>query len=188
MKTLNLIIGIALGGTIGSVVTWRILKAKYEKQLQEDIQSVKEEFSKHAGPIEETSTEPVKQKEKIMSPVSYGQITMNLGYTSPEVEEDDEISIIMPDEFGQFSDYRAVNLTYYADKVLAYDEDDVVLNDVEDAVGSEFIDKFGEYEAGVVHVRNDRMMTDFEISLDTRTYKEVVGEDPVSIARGRHEK
>lgn len=189
MKNFNMILGITLGAAIGSVVTWRILKAKYEKRLQEEIESVKEVFgSKKPEEKPEKPAEPVEQKQKKMSPVSYGQMTMNLGYTSPQTQEnEDEISIIMPDEFGQFADYRTVNLTYYADNVLAYDDDDLALDDIEHAVGSEFLDRFGEYEAGVVHVRNDKMMTDFEISLDTRPYNVAIGKDPVPVINGHDE-
>lgn len=184
MKNFKYILVFTLGAAVGSVVTWKILKTKYEEKLNEEIESVKETFSsKQTEKKTEAISEPVKTKEQRMSPTSYGQMTMNLGYTSSSdaVCDEKEISIIMPDEFGQFSDYKQMYLTYYADNVLAHDDDDGLLDDVENTIGSEFLDRFGEYEAGVVHVRNDALMTDFEISLDTRPYSAVVGDAPITV-------
>lgn len=189
MNNFKYVLAFTLGAAIGSVVTWKILKTKCEKQLQEELESIRVEFSKHAEPVAEQAAEPVVEEKKKISPKTYGQMTMNLGYTTPDVlDSENEISVITPDEFGQFSDYRTVNLTYYADNVLAYDDDDGRLDDIEHAVGSEFLDRFGEYEAGVVHVRNDKMMTDFEISLDTRTYADVVGDTRVPVINGHGSK
>jgi len=40
-----------------------------------------------------------------------------------------------------------------------------------------FVD-FGEFEAGTVFVRNDRLKMDFEICLDLRNYSDVTGDNP----------
>ena len=77
--------------------------------------------------------------------------------------------MISPDEFGEFEDYRTINLSYYADEVLA-DEDDNIIEDIEGTVGEESLSHFGEYDDDAVHVRNDRIKCDYEILLDERFY------------------
>ena len=34
---------------------------------------------------------------------------------------------------------------------------------------------FGAHEEGIIHVRNDRLKADFEVSKDTRKYVDVIG-------------
>ena len=63
------------------------------------------------------------------------------------------------------------------DGVLA-DENDEVIEDVEDAVGIDSLNHFGEYEDDSVFVRNDARKCDYEILLDQRTYSEVVEDMP----------
>ena len=85
--------------------------------------------------------------------------------------------IIEPDDFGEEDGYETATLTYYADGVL---EDDyyVVIDkeEVDDMVGLESFDHFGEYENDTVFVRNERLKTDFEIQRDLRKYSETTHE------------
>jgi len=85
--------------------------------------------------------------------------------------------VISPDSFGEMDDYNRISLTYYADGVLA-DEDDEVVDDVDATVGSDALNHFGEYEDDSVFVRNDSRKCDYEILLDTRNYADVVKKKP----------
>ena len=85
--------------------------------------------------------------------------------------------MIPPEQFGDDEEYEQISLTYYADGVLA-DENDEVIEDVEDAVGIDPLNHFGEYEDDSVFVRNDARKCDYEILLDQRTYSEVVEDMP----------
>ena len=80
--------------------------------------------------------------------------------------------VISPEEFGEFEEYEKISLTYYADKVLA-DENDEEVDDVDEIVGEESLNHFGEYEDDSVFVRNDRLKCDYEILLDQRNYSDV---------------
>ena len=84
----------------------------------------------------------------------------------------DQHYIIRPDEFGEYDDYDAISLTYYADHILT-DEDDEIVEDIEDKIGFDALSHFGEYEEDSVFVRNDRIKCDYEILLDQRKYSEV---------------
>ena len=84
---------------------------------------------------------------------------------------------ISPDEFGEFDDYEKISLTYYKDQILA-DDGDEPIEDIDEVVGSESLNCFGEYEDDAVFVRNDRLKCDYEILLDHRKYSDVVQRKP----------
>lgn len=175
----------AAGAVIGSAVTWKLLKDKYAKIAQEEIDSVKEVFSKKKnGP--NTIDGVIETKEvKTETLQSFKDKVQELGYTNySDISKDEEGGsdmidkpyVIEPEEFGE-NDYETVSLTYYADGVLADDRDNVV-EDVESMVGVESLNHFGEYEDDSVFVRNDRLETDYEILMDLRKFSEVVKVNP----------
>ena len=83
--------------------------------------------------------------------------------------------VIPPEDFGEFG-YKCESLTYYSDKVLTFDNDEII-TDIDKYVGSDSLNTFGEYEDDSVFVRNHGMKTDFEILLDSRRYSDVVGKN-----------
>lgn len=85
----------------------------------------------------------------------------------------DEPYTITPDEFGDREGYQQISLTYYADGILA-DEDDRIIEDIEGEVGSDNLEKIGEYEDDAVFIRNDLYRCDYEVLLDHRNYDDVV--------------
>ena len=85
--------------------------------------------------------------------------------------------VIPPEEFGEKDDYDRISLTYYADHILA-DDNDQLLEDVEGTVGFESLTHFGEYEDDSVFVRNDRLKIDYEILRDERKYSDVIKTKP----------
>lgn len=190
------------GAAIGSVVTWQYTKKKYEQIAQEEIDSVKETFSKLKAKNKDneseknnnvrTIVEKAKDKPSIME---YAAWLRKQGYTNysdtdslsedpnaseEEVDENmtnDKPYIISPDEFGEYYDYDTISLTYYADQVLV-DEDDEIVEDIEGTVGFESLNAFGMYEDDSVFVRNDRLKCDYEILLDQRKYSDVIKRKP----------
>lgn len=184
------------GAAVGSVVTWQYTKKKYEQIAQEEIASVKETFSKLEVKSKDNETEKnnnvrtiVERAKDRPSVVEYAAKLRKQGYTNysdtdslseEEVDENmiiDKPYVISPDEFGEFYDYDTISLTYYADQVLA-DEDDELVEDIEETVGFESLNAFGEYEDDAVFVRNDRLKCDYEILLDQRKYSDVIKRRP----------
>ena len=87
---------------------------------------------------------------------------------------DDVIEFIDDSEFASMNGYEKVNLVLYEDDVLANEmSDDIVL--VEDTVGQQAIDDFKHYNPEAFYVRNNQLMTEYEITRDHRTYEEVTG-------------
>lgn len=183
-----------VGAAIGSIVTWRYIEKKYEQIAQEEIDSVKEVFAKR----EQESTEDTdvirkkafnaKEKPNI---VEYAARLRDQGYTNysdVEPETDKEVNeesmdidmkpyVIPPEEFGEFEEYEQIGLIYYADQVLT-DDDDKLVEDIENTVGFDSLNHFGEYEDDSVFVRNDRLKCDYEILLDQRKYSDVINRKP----------
>ena len=182
-KTINFMIFV-LGAAVGSVVTWKYVEKKYERIAQDEINSVKEVFSKRVAEFTEDTEEVqikadhAKEKPNI---IEYAARLRKQGYTNYsdiEVKEEEPMSVdkpyvIAPEEFGELDDYDTISLTYYADQILA-DDNDEIIEDIEDVVGFDSLNSFGEYEDDSVFVRNDRLKCDYEILLDQRKYSDVV--------------
>ena len=170
----------AVGATIGSAVTWKLVKDKYESLANEEIASAYEHM-KHSkniplfsdGNSEDSETDSHVTLDKLRE---YKAIVDK--YAAALVEEEvndvEKPYVIKPEEFGEILEYESISLTYYADGVLA-DEYDDVIDDVDEIVGEESLTTFGQYEDSAVFVRNDARKTDYEILLDLRNYSDVVG-------------
>jgi len=190
------------GAAVGSVVTWQYIKKKYERIAQEEINSVKETFSKLEVKSKDNESEEnnnvrtiVERAKDKPNVVEYAAWLRRRGYTNysdtDSLSEDSNVSeeevdenmindkpyVISPDEFGEFYDYEIISLTYYADQVLA-DENDELVDDIEETVGFESLNAFGQYEDDCVFVRNDRLKCDYEILLDQRKYSDVIKRRP----------
>lgn len=160
------------GMAVSSVVTWHCVKKKYEKIAQKEIDSVKEVFSKRAlHPVAEDILNKAEKKtgEIEKEKQRYAEILRDAGYTADD--GDRHPYVISPEEFGEFEDYEKISLIYYADEVLA-DENDEIVDDVEDIVG-DALNHFGEYEDDSVFVRCDERKCDYEILLDNRDFVDV---------------
>ena len=175
------------GVAVGSAVTWKLLKTKYEMIAQEEIDSVKEAFFKshEESDDSEDDADSSDDEEAPTVPMKYAAILQREEYVDREevVDDSEELDdicdepyVIPPEEFGE-KDYTQISLTYFADGVLADDIDGMV-EDVESCVGSESLSHFGEYEDDSVYVRNDRLKIDYEILLDVRTYADFMKTRP----------
>lgn len=177
----NLII-FSLGAAAGVAVSWKILTDKYERIAQEEIDSVKDYYSKRNDVAE---SEPVSEEVEVANDAAkaekYNDILTDEGYTNYSDTEKGgnemaikkiEPYIIVPEDFGELDNYDVISLTYYADGVLTDDYDEIVENP-DDVVGPDFAEHFGEYEDDSVFVRNDRLKADYEILYDMRKYSEL---------------
>lgn len=169
------------GAAVGSAVTWYFVKTKYEQIAQEEIDSVIEVYSKRASvePEEASETPSLKKEAKDMiNDLRYVSDDENEEKGGSEEMKNGKPYVILPDEFEYNDrDYEQISLTYYLDGVLADDISDDVIEDVENTVGLDFHNHFGEWEEDTVYIRNDRLKCDYEINRDNRSYTEVTGFD-----------
>lgn len=185
------------GVFIGGFLTWDFFKTKYEKIADEEIASVKETFE-HREPRPDknyTVEEALEGNDEYIN-VSPGvaeriiKIIDSNGYrnysnTAIETDKkggtaDMELKqpyVITPEQYEDNVDYTKVSLTWYNDEVLEDDWGNVL--DPDDVIGRDALKTFGQYEKDSVFVRDDDEQIDYEVLLDTRSYKETYGHDPV---------
>ena len=180
------------GVAVGSLVTWRYFKSKYE--VVEDEIEEKTEETEGETETEDEDPEVSESKMSYKKPPlkEYVKMVEDNGYVPKthmeEVKEeiangewDDkdvyEPFIIRPEEYGELHAYETLSLNYYADGVLT-DELDNPIEDVESLVPADFADHFGEYDDNAVFVRNDNLECDYEILRDLRKFTDVVGDYP----------
>lgn len=180
-NTLSKCLIFAAGAAIGSVVTWKLVKTKYEQIANEEIESVreyyaqkdKEKLTDEAYGEDEEEPDTVDEREV----TQYRKIIQGAGY-SENVEEDDDMVddkpyVISPEDAEDRDDYELEQLDYFEGDDTLVDNFGDVVEDVDGTVGADFASHFGEYEQDTVYVANDATKTVYEICRDYRSYAEV---------------
>lgn len=184
-----IIIAFTLGAAVGSVASLLLLKNKYERIAQEEIDSVTEMLYKRSNDsgepknvddifnnpddvtVQDVSRMNLEHKLNECGYSSYTHYKLDPNAKTEEKVENDRVEpyVISPDEFGELDNYETVSLYYYADGILA-DEDDEIVEDVDYIIGKESLEHFGEYEDDSVFVRNDELGSDYEILLNDQPF------------------
>lgn len=200
-NNLKYVLAFISGAAIGSVVTWKLLKSKYEQITREEIESYKEALAiqKHDNCSNEEQnpdgvcepSAPIPSPEDVETADLYAAKLKTLGYTAekPDVEiatpeEECDENEEEEDEYEPMSKPHVIDPINYGEKddygceSLAYYSDGVLadnmdqpIDNIEDLVG-DALEHFGDYEEDAVHVRNDRLKCDYEILYDHRTFSE----------------
>lgn len=185
-NNLKVTLSFIAGAAAGVAASWFILKKRYEQITNDEIASFKEEYrgrmeeKKAATENLEKITDKFKEEtERLKDIDSVEKIISEEGYSNNEEKGETDGSsetrkkpyVIKPDELGD-EQYEICVLTYYADKVLANDWDEVI-EDVEGTVGKENLKTFGQYEEDAIYVRNDELELDYEINKDARRFVDI---------------
>lgn len=180
----------AAGALAGAAVAARAVRDKYQQEAEEEIAEMRDyyrELRKNAKtPNEDTIVEENSEEEKKEEndKDEYDEIVK--GYTNytqyndietkeNKKEEKEERTnyepfIIDVEEFGEDPTYDTATLTYYKDKVLTNDLDDVIDYSV---AGEENLKIFDEHpDCKAIYVRDDIYMVDYEILRDPYQYDE----------------
>ena len=188
-RTLSNLLLFTAGAALGSLVTWRIFKSRYEivDEVEEKIDETEDESEEEDPEVLESKTNynkpPLKDYVKMVEDYGYKpkthmeEVEEELANGEHGDEDVYEPFIIRPEEYGELHAYETLSLNYYADGVLTDDLDNPI-EDVESLVPADFADHFGEYDDNAVFVRNDNLECDYEILRDLRKFTDVVGEDP----------
>lgn len=201
-RTLFNVLLFATGAAIGSVVTWKVVKTKYERIAQEEIDSVKETWSRMNQlesddyTYEDEDVDELEDTEDgfdddVMT--AYARLVNNYSNSGINVETGQKGEgdvpyingpyVITPDDFGNGDyDHDMHCLTYYSDGVLANDWDEIL--DVDETIGEDSLEHFGDYAEDVVHVRNERLNADYEVVRDDRAYADLVANNPLTRQNG----
>lgn len=206
-KIINVLLFTA-GAAIGSAVTWYVVKTKYERIVQEEIDSVKETWARlmreeavdgtsvEYDDIDDTEDDSEEENFATSDMVDYSRLASMYNKTGESsVAENDEEGegddtddtevpsidgpyVITPDDFADGNYDHALHcLTYYSDGVLANDWWEEI--DIDETIGRDALDHFGDYAEDVVHVRNKRLQVDYEVVQDSRRYADLIANDPL---------
>lgn len=167
------------GAVAGSAVTYKVLNDKYAKLAHDEIEEVREYYNSKLSESEEIEVDDLDDEDVEVSDeevAEYEAMVENEGYSNEPKRKElkhYEYEVIEPEEFGTKEGYDTIYLTLYADEYLADDQDELV-EDVEDKIGWENLNRMGEYEDDILHVRNYTLECDYEISYDSRNYSDVI--------------
>lgn len=179
----------AAGALAGAAVAARVVREKYQQEAEEEIAEMRDyyrELRKNVKtPNEDTIVEENSEEEKEENTKDeYNKIvkdyTNYTQYNDAETKENKkeekeertnyEPFIIDVEEFGEDPTYDTATLTYYKDKVLTNDLDDVIDYSV---AGEENLKIFDEHpDCKAIYVRDDIYMVDYEIIRDPYQYDE----------------
>lgn len=181
----------AAGALAGAAVAARAVRDKYQQEAEEEIAEMREyyrELRKNAKTPNEDKMleedENNKEEKEENTKDEYNKIvkdyTNYTQYNDTETKENKkeekeertnyEPFIIDVEEFGEDPTYDTATLTYYKDKVLTNDLDDVIDYSV---AGEENLKIFDEHpDCKAIYVRDDIYMVDYEIIRDPYQYDE----------------
>lgn len=189
----------AAGALAGAAVAARAVRDKYQQEAEEEIAEMRDyyrELRKNAKTPDEDKMleedENIKEEKEENDKNEYDEIVKNYtNYTQylskaaakyfdietkeNKKEEKEERTnyepfIIDVEEFGEDPTYDTATLTYYKDKVLTNDLDDVIDYSV---AGEENLKIFDEHpDCKAIYVRDDIYMVDYEILRDPYQYDE----------------
>ena len=188
----------AAGALAGAAVAARAVRDKYQQEAEEEIAEMRDyyrELRKNAKTPDEDKMvveENTKEEKEENTKNEYDEIVK--GYTNytqylskaaakyfdtetkeNKKEEKEERTnyepfIIDVEEFGEDPTYDTATLTYYKDKILTNDLDDVIDYSV---AGEENLKIFDEHpDCKAIYVRDDIYMVDYEIIRDPYQYDE----------------
>lgn len=184
----------AAGALAGAAVAARVVRDKYQQEAEEEIAEMRDyyrELRKNAKTPDEDkmleedeNSKEEKEVKEENTKNEYNKIVENYTnytqYNDTETKEnkkeekeertDYEPFIISAEEFGEDPGYDTATLTYYKDKVLTDDLDDVIDYSV---AGEENLKIFDEHpDCKAIYVRDDIYMVDYEIIRDPYQYDE----------------
>ena len=182
---LSKLIIFAAGAAIGSAITWKVVKTRYEQiveELENDVEYLVGREKDDKEGTDEESEEPAREvvRSAYEKPnlKEYAKKLEELKYNE---EEDGEIMgdrpyVISPEEFGDLDDHETVTLYYYADGVLIPDDpnaEPLTDEEIDEFVGKDSLNHFGEYEDDSVFVRNNTTKGDYEILRVEDNYSDI---------------
>lgn len=153
-----------IGAAIGSVVTCKLVEAKYKQIAQEEIDSVREVYARVYGNSDETEEE----EEDTEEPEEEKKTEVVEDEGDEEVPEPYVIEWEDYDENG----YATETLYYFDDGVLTDSISGEVV-EIAETVGQDSIQTLLDSGEDYIYVRNDWLGIDYEVLRDRRAYSEV---------------
>lgn len=160
MKNIYILASFMGGALVGICLGCKLAKKKYEQIANEEIESVVHEFKNREEKRKQEEAEAPKQTQKPETIKEYVNKIHENGYS----EKKESRYVIPPEQFGEVG-YEEISLYYHSDGVLTEAETGTKVEDIDDLVGLDALNHFGEYELNSVYVRDDNEKRDYEILL-----------------------
>lgn len=175
------ILGFAAGVGAGIFTGKLLYEKKYAALAQEEIDSVKEAFKISQEAKRPTRNKPevdhLKDKPTLGEMKEYVRTIEEQGYApKPKVPDTPIHEVISPEEYEEEADgFDSESLTLYYDGILV-DEANKRLsdNEIEEMIGKESLNHFGEYEDDAVYIRNNTSKVKYEVVRDERNYTDTL--------------
>lgn len=176
------------GAAVGVGATIFIMKKKTNEEITTKVSEFQEMYRKKledAGLANfEKPNNDINEKAKANLMKDYNTIVT--AYNGVKDNEDkviadtqtqntsDYIYPISPDEFANSNpNYEKTTLQFYTDEILA-DMDGVPVNST-GTIGDDFVNQFDMFEHDVVYIRNDKLLTDYEVLREAMSYEDYYG-------------
>ena len=183
-----------LGAAIGYASGYFLLKKKFKKIADEEIESMREYYEEKLKNGDEKALkkeEPKKQKEEYLTTNNLSELQelysskhntdVDPGYySSPYPFEEDsptegiaeEPYTITAEQFvNEKRNFEKTTLLYFEGNGVLCEDTERIIEDIDSSIGRQNLDKFGEFEEDVAYVRNERLGIDYEVLLQHETYK-----------------
>lgn len=184
MKNVLYLVTFIAGAAVGAIAGITYVKKNYdisekkeeaekEKTSNSDIkESVAENEQEEL--IRRTNADILKSvddpdQKKHMENILNQYTAMTSMYGSDTISTKSEPYKILPDQFSEFEDYSAIELTLYSDGIITDDRDDIIDNP-EELLGKSFRQLFDE-GSDELFIRNDDRCTDYAIYKDVQTFE-----------------
>ena len=164
------------GTSIGSVVTYILMKKKCEEYIHEELRLAKEHENESKKSHVEKKSEPEQKKDNVV--VAGTDIAKKKATDEPPTDyvkyskgkEERMTSLITSERFAnEEQDFEKITLNFYeGDGVLADNYGDIV--DIEESVGLKAVSYFELLHTDVVYIRNEKLKIDYEIVLEHEAY------------------
>lgn len=188
------LIGFAAGGAIGYFVGSKLTEKKCREACEQEIESVKEAFSKdHKITVEDIRSE-AEEKSRVAAEkaknkpdiLKYQNVLKREGYrdafnelrTSTKGDDKEFPYVITPEEYGELPDYEKSSLIYYEEDGVIATESDEVVDTPDDIIGLDSLKHFGEYTSDCIYVRNDKLKCDYEVLRDPGSFEDMMRNKP----------
>ena len=167
----SFIFGLAIGATVGAVTSWLLLKRTYEQITREEIDSVKEVYSRKYSIPQDNDEDGdsdilINEYHDIAS-----DYISNEEKGGPEPMDNTRVCVIPPEELGEIREYDVITLTYYENSDILTDDMNEVIENRKEVIGEDSLEYFGVYEDDSVCVRNDDRKCYYEILMDMGEYE-----------------
>ena len=182
----NEIIAFSAGFVIGGAAAWIFVHKSCAAKADCEINEMREKFDEWKSRYGEI-VERAKNKPDLSELQKARNLAQEHRYSkeeppaeaapvyTPDEEPDETIDYEFIDsgDFASLNGYDKVDLTLYADGVLANETDEVV--EVAETIGYEGLEAVKHTPDDAVYIRNNSNLVDYEVVLDPRDYSTVTG-------------